>query len=308
MALVFRSDRKTIFDMKRKRFDTGPGQYLPIDIRTKIEPSKIPFSSSSKKVSDIKLKEGNPGPGFYQKDDDLEKFFMNINRNKFKRKVGPIYKSLDIDQVTSLEPLGFMSKIKRFEDKDNDEKPGPGFYNVINEFASKHESKSLLDMSISSNKKVLFHPNKLVSIPAKHQSFGYQLKDDGKIELAEDPLKNFRHKGEVDDSVGPGEYDLTLLWKKKNKGTEWSKYRSMKNFNFNPKKSEEELLNSSKQQISPSENMKKNENFEKSKKDKDRFFNLLRGRVDKRHKLVEEKNKSFTTNDFDKLHKIMVIL
>ena len=86
MALVFRSDRKTIFDIKKKRFDTGPGQYLPLDIRSKIELNKVPFSSSSKKESDKERKEGNPGPGFYQKDDDMENFFNSLDRNKVKKK------------------------------------------------------------------------------------------------------------------------------------------------------------------------------------------------------------------------------
>jgi len=304
MALVIRSDKKSIFDIKKKRFDTGPGQYLPIDIRGKIEPNKVGFISSSKKESDVKLKEGNPGPGFYQKDEELETFLQNMNKNKPKRRLGPIYKSLDIDQVTSLEPLGFLSKIKRFEGNNSEDVPGPGYYKKSNEFDVKSFSKTPLDSSLK-NKKILYQPNKLVSIPAKHQSYGYQLNGNGKIELAEDPLKNFRHKGEVNDSVGPGEYDIPLPWKKKNKGTEWSKYRTQKNYEFNPKKSQEDLLNISKHQPEPILDVKY-EKYEQNKKQKQQFLKDLRSRVEKRHKLVEEKNKSFTANDFDKLRKMMV--
>lgn len=307
MALVFRSDRKTIFDIKKKRFDTGPGQYLPLDIRSKIEPNKVPFSSSSKKESDKERKEGNPGPGFYQKDDDMENFFNSLDRNKVKKKVGPIYKSLDIDQITSLEPLGFMSKLKRFEEKNADEIPGPGCYN-INEFKFKNFSRSPIEVNTKIEKKILYQPNKLVSIPAKHQSFGYQLKEEGRVEIAEDPLKNFRHKGEGVDSVGPGEYDIFLQWKNKNKGTEWSKYKSQKCYNYNPKKSNEDLLNSNKKHINTTDLLRKSENYEKNKNDKERFFKQLRGRIEKRHQLVDEKNKSLTTSDFDKLKKIMVII
>jgi hypothetical protein len=304
MALVFRSDKKSIFDIKKKRFDTGPGQYLPIDVRGKIEPNKVGFISSSKKESDIKLKEGNPGPGFYQKDEELENFLQNLNSNKPKRRLGPIYKSLDIDQVTSLEPLGFLSKIKRFDGKTSDEVPGPGYYKKPSDLDVRSFSKTPLDNSLK-NKKILYQPNKLVSIPAKHQSFGYQLKGDGKIELAEDPLKNFRHKGEVSDSVGPGEYDIPINWKNKNKGTEWSKYRTQKNYEFNPKKSQEDLLNTSKPILEPIFD-NKNEIYEKNKKEKQKILKDLRHRMERRHKLVEDKNKSYTANDFDKLRKMMV--
>jgi hypothetical protein len=302
--LVFRSDRKSIFDIKRKRYDTGPGQYLPIDIRTKIEPTKIPFSSSVKKESDLMAKQGTPGPGFYSKDEDLEKFFVNLNRQKYKKRLGPIYKSLDIDQVTTLEPLGFLSKLRRFDKRVQEELPGPGHYASNKDIDAKKESKS--PMNSTKTKKILYQPNKLVSIPAKHQSFGYQIKEGGVIEIAEDPLKNFRHKGLSTDSAGPGEYDLNLPWTKKNKGTEWSKYKSQKN-DFPKKKSQEDLLNTSKIQITPNVNHK-HEIYERNKKEKEKFFKELRGRVDKRHKLVEEKNKSFTTNDFDKLRNIMVII
>ena len=70
--------------------------------------------------------------------------------------------------------------------------------------------------------------NKVVSIPSKNQVFGYEVMNDGRIFMNEDPEKFRKFEGEKSSMVGPGNYDLDKpeAWQKK--GPEWSKLKTGK--------------------------------------------------------------------------------
>ncbi len=243
MAFVYRSDLKSSFEPSKDAV-LGPGQYLPIYDKKRINKNKIPFLSSSPRKTDKPI-EDVPGPGSYcsnvlnQKIASQKEISSNLNSTA-------IYKALeannflgDIDPVHvwvngQFERLGFMSKIKRFKENNLDDIPGPGAYikysplsegikklNRIRKKEINHPTKrSLFDN---------LNPYKIETIPAKNHTFGFELDLNGSLIRNSDPESSIKLKGVKHNSVGPGEYNTLRPHEWHKKGTTlWSKSKIQK--------------------------------------------------------------------------------
>lgn len=241
MAFVYRSDIKSPFEHLNDNV-LGPGQYLPIYNKKRINKNKVPFLSSSPRKTDKKIQDV-PGPGSYctniinEKKTSQKELSSNLNSTT-------IYKALEgsnfmgeIDPVHvwvngQFERLGFMSKIKRF--KENcDDIPGPGAY-IQNSPLSDGIKKlnRIRKKEINLSKKPLFenlNPNKIETIPAKNHTFGYELDLKGSLIRNSDPESSIKLKGINNNSVGPGDYNTLRPQEWHRKGTSlWSKSKLQK--------------------------------------------------------------------------------
>ena len=80
MAMVFKSEKKSLEKIEKSIYSPGPGEYLPLTIYKDININKEPFLSSIKKT--FHKKENNPGPGSYYQDDTMIKCIKNIQNEK----------------------------------------------------------------------------------------------------------------------------------------------------------------------------------------------------------------------------------
>ncbi len=227
MAFVYKSDR-ILGKENSLHTDIGPGQYLPQTSIRNLKPIKHPFCSSTFRETKVK-KEDVPGPGSYDYDDKYEKFASLLldrgNKSPSFLKSMELAASENIDPFTIIinkenqKDVGFLSKEKRFKEPASliNENPGPGKY-------QKHEPLLLIKNSIKDKKKKLpkvekgkltllrydrspGSPNCIATIPSKFLSYGYDINDNGELVMKEDPEKDLKHKGELNDTVGPGSYD-----------------------------------------------------------------------------------------------------
>jgi hypothetical protein len=249
MAFVNRSERTIILTHKEEQ-EVGPGQYLPQGSPLKNQnPSKAPFNTNTYRNIELK-KEDVPGPGSYQYDDKYEKMATRIWIDKQRQKQEPFYKALEYNIANnngaytllasnSQKHVGFMSKEGRFKEKKPDaEVPGPGFYEKDNKYIpvniSMDKSNQMSTNNISliagagiknspsqHQKQITGSPHRILSIPSKGKSFGYEIGKSGVLQMNEDPDKQLKHLGDKGESVGPGSYNIGKSWARNS--LDWSK-------------------------------------------------------------------------------------
>lgn len=259
MAFVFRSELKSVFEVKGDP-DLGPGYYHKEDPKSKRKsPNKIPFLASSPRTKTKKFQEV-PGPGAYYNDEQFDKIFKNtynnnqpcggnlkiLNDEKNQNvNIDVIYRALENENIINdadpihlfvdeqFEKLGFLSKNKRFKEMQSLEVPGPGAY-------LRAKSKSAKNMNKKNDKEKLkkihlaqMNKQKVETIPAKNHVFGYEFDQEGNLKPNADPLKDRKHLGIKGSSVGPGDYELVKEKDWIKKGTlAWGRAPSQTQNNF----------------------------------------------------------------------------
>ncbi len=265
MAFVFRSELKSCFENKTNP-QIGPGYYhQEVNQLNNKSPNKIPFLNSSPKILPKKFSE-IPGPGAYYNDEQFRKIsknknnfnpIINLNFSKEQKKIfnnnlnsnninsEVIYRALENENIINdsdpihlfiddhFEKLGFLSKDKRFKDFKNVDIPGPGAY-------AREKSKSARILTNKNDKEKLkklflasLNKQKIESIPAKNNAFGYDYDEYGNLVKNEDPLRDKKFNGNKIDSVGPGNYEIVKDKDWVKKGTlAWSKNPSHTQNNF----------------------------------------------------------------------------
>lgn len=243
MAFVFKDDKKLGKEIPFS--ELGPGQYLPQDLPRNLKPAKVPFNSITFRETSLKKNNNSPGPGSYEYDEKYDNFAKLINKTK---KSLTNFATFEVNGLDDLDPFqivinretqkdpAFLTKEKRFKEviKSNDN-PGPGFY-------SSHDPNFIVKNSIRNNKDKAKNkfmekskltlmrydnssgsPSRIISIPSKNISYGYDVLPNGEAFLKDDPEKNYKYKGELGDTVGPGSYE-TLPAKRWNKNmVTWEK-------------------------------------------------------------------------------------
>ena len=208
MAMVFKSEKKSLEKIEKNMDNPGPGEYLPITIYKKININKEPFLRSIKDFSH--KKENNPGPGSYYQDETMIKYIKNIQNEK----IADNNNKKHFLHNKNSEKLGFNTKTKRFEEKISEiqkNEPGPGYYfPKINKFY-KDKIKKIKENEFNSKQKqfpLYMNGNIAPSIPTKNQRFGFDISEDGKIIPIKDPNLYKTFSGEKGDSVGPDAYEI----------------------------------------------------------------------------------------------------
>lgn len=244
MAFVSRSERKIELNQGEIN-QLGPGQYMSQEFVTAIEPAKVPFNTYTYRTTEI-LKKDVPGPGSYHYDDRYEKIAKMLNHNRGRETVEPLYKYLEnnfnkmgpysILLDTDGKKAAFGSKEKRFKiGKTVTDVPGPGFYtkNINLNGSPKPRSKSTekekenyYKAQKASIVKQTGSPRRVVTIPAKMQSFGYEMNEKGELVMNQDPDKNIRYQGVKHDTVGPGSYNVVKSKDWVKNSIDWSKYKN----------------------------------------------------------------------------------
>ena len=317
MAFVFRTNRPD--NMNHTFNDVGPGQYIsqkPFLTTTKQNPQ--PFMSNTGRIS-LGSKEKTPGPGTYNIDTNLEYMNKLLNTSQEKIKKEPFYRSLDYEnnytepfnfvlKEDKNDQLGFMVKDKRFKYSKKDiDNPGPGSYITDSQFSQFKPNKTHkvtglgIHPNMTSQKDLMNHsayvqsPKAVVSIPAKTQCFGYEIKQENSTIMNEDPEKIKKYTGVKDDIVGPGQYDLLTgkEWLGPNKGTSWSKSKTTKtDFTALKQNKTDDLVNSINER-----NFKKNEEIkERRMKNKEKMFKQLKIKNEMRKQNtmnIKQKNNNF---------------
>lgn len=337
MAFVYKSDKNVSKDLNNSGI--GPGQYLSQGPERTIKPAKAPFNSVTFRETKIKKDENSPGPGSYEYDDKYENF-SNMIKNKTQKPLSNI-RSLELNGSENLDPFtiiinretkkdpAFLTKERRFKEviKPNDN-PGPGFYqNHDHMFLVKNSMKERKQTKIPEKSKFVLmryentsgSPNRIVTIPSKNLSYGYDILPNGEVFMKPDPEKSFKFKGEFGDTVGPGSYDTLptkqwnknmVSWDKLSKTSIEMKENSLlkssidknKNLNndsfFDLNKSNTKKNNSKEKNIQQDNFIStKNELVvakEKQKEIKDKIFKQIK---DKRQKLLDMKNNKIGTED-----------
>jgi len=238
MAFIDRSEKITIISLKKEENDLGPGQYLsPEDPIQKIKPNKAPFLANSKKIVTLR-KSVSPGPGSYFIDHEMKRIrtanIFKSEKDKQKFETIKALQTLNSEEIPNLsvmlnldngeENLGFNVKDARFKKDPNSYVPGPGYY-IKSKDKSYTQTKKYTNLNIKRDTSVRKESDKtrVISIPSKYQSYGYELKEDGNIEMKNDPESFKRFKGDKYDSVGPGNYDIAKSTSWMKNGVEWSK-------------------------------------------------------------------------------------
>ena len=147
-----------------------------------------PFNSNSKKDSSFIIDNSNPGPGEYYKTNFFEVHKKNIKKSD-----------------------SFISREKRFNYYSVNV-PGPGTYfqNKLVIDKKNFLKKDYLKYSLNNNYHLSNSVNSSVStIPSK-------------LKHTEDPEKNIKYTGELDDNVGPAKYN-PIITKNKNPIVKWEK-------------------------------------------------------------------------------------
>ena len=144
MAFVFETERSPLYIQKERSSENlGPGQYLPITEFKFQNPLLVPFGVSTNRQFPQKPNP-TPGPGSYYHDinkekkdkimkDSLKTFItkeeeIKLNKlYKYEPDKGRHERALKRYRQ-NFELLGFSSKVKRFDDKNRVNTPGPGAY------------------------------------------------------------------------------------------------------------------------------------------------------------------------------------
>ena len=165
---------------------------------------KAPFGVLSKKCDLPNLKSLNsPGPGAY----DINTQFIKKHFNKNNT-------SPDIaENIDENKKRQFITQENRFNKNQYEtDVPGPGKYFKDNKkkYYNTHQnnlSKQVFLYNQEINNYEPFSTSRILSIPPKGNSFGYEIYKDGEIKLIEDPNKDIKFSGNKNNSVGPGQYD-----------------------------------------------------------------------------------------------------
>lgn len=200
MAFVSRSERSLNIN---ETLSVGPGAYLAHK-EYQPNPSYAPFASTSqretfKPTSNYTV----PGPGTYTQELPIP----------------------DLDHWGQPKlSLPFASQISRFPQKPENSLPGPCSYNLEDPWKKLKLNKKQED---SGNFARIPLVRSIPSIPATHQSHGYEQDENGDL-IMQKPNEIW-HKGTKEDSVGPGHYRVQPPCK--TLGTNWHKSKSERNFN-----------------------------------------------------------------------------
>lgn len=243
MAFVVRSDKQ--IKVNNQYNDLGPGHYFNEEDKTANFSNKHPpFLTGAAKEVHSKKKEILPGPGSYYHDELKEKIEKQLQKANITENPQTLYRALDYDQFiqndmdlaktlskSERNQVVFMSKDKRFKDfNSNFEIPGPGYYikNNDKKIKEKYTHQNKNNKLSNTSKYNVNNSNRVVSIPNKDQGYGYEIDEDGKINLNENPEKDLIYKGTKNEAVGPGSYNIigSENWHKK--GTVWSKSKAKK--------------------------------------------------------------------------------
>lgn len=288
MAFVFRSDLKSVFDIKADP-DLGPGYYHKEEIQNKKNsPNKIPFLSSTDRIKNQK-KDEMPGPGAYYNDEQFARIHKNtINNNLIPGgnikianddrnpnvDVDVIYRALENENIVNdadpihlfideqFEKLGFLSKNKRFKEIKNLEVPGPGTYLRSKSRSAKNINKKNIKEKLKKIHLATLNKQKIESIPAKNHTYGYDIDENGNLRPNEDPLKDKKLMGVTGSSAGPGNYELIKEqdWIKKG-GLAWDRGKSQTQNNFFKRNIKKKLNGKNNLNVSASEEMRSNKIF-----------------------------------------------
>jgi len=171
MAFVFRAEKRDLSISKEK--SPGPGNYITHQ-PYQFEQNRVPFASTEKQQLKPKADE-NPGPGAY----NIAKGFLAPERspNVFFVPVNPEGEN-DPMKATNV----FKSKAKRFENKADNEVPGPGAYSQKTNFGKKNRNPALTmkNQRLEQVQELLrLGKNGVPSIPSNVHSYGYT-ENDGK--------------------------------------------------------------------------------------------------------------------------------
>lgn len=244
MAFVYKEERKTL---SLSNNELGPGEYLPQTVSKKIKINQnAPFETQEQRLkSSLNL---NPGPGTY---------YYNESEIKLKKKVAQsaiahmnqdeliaqeeLKAPYDINEPNKTkyilrpdkEKLGFEVKDKRFKNEINDI-PGPGKY-----YNPKQRPISAMNIEVRNKlKKSHFSKEndpKPPSIPFKDNN-GFDIGPNGELIKIRDPEEFKQFKGEGNDKVGPGSYQLDNPEKWHKAGPSWSKMSSSRMASAEPNK------------------------------------------------------------------------
>jgi hypothetical protein len=105
----------------------------------------------------------------------------------------------------------FKSNTVRFKDESLAMAPGPMSYTIpstIKAEKPKKYRKTHLDVDVAA-----LNPSAIPSIPARHQSYGYEAGSEGKLVLQDPVVPGYT--GLKNDRVGPGDYDPKIVTTKK---------------------------------------------------------------------------------------------
>lgn len=201
MAFVTRAER-ALFDQPDSSL--GPGSYLaPTNYAQ--NPSFAPFSSTSEKTLFKKPETITPGPGTYSNPISLPSQTDQWGYKKFSS--------------------SFASQNSRFPLNQPISSPGPGSYTLNSSLQMKKKVKKQFSTQ-SQWSRIPSAP----SIPANHQTFGYDETTTGELILQKNPETVY--SGTKIDSVGPGHYS-TCTEKNKLKGPSWHKSGTKRKVNLN---------------------------------------------------------------------------
>ena len=199
MAIVFEQERDLDLNQGKEINELGPGQYLPQTIPKKIIENTVPFLSSEKKTK--KKDEITPGPGDYFHDISKEKFekikensIIEIYENKnffdIQNKILSENDPLIINHLHSIlklnknfEKYGFLTKEKRWKEKEQNNILGPGSFFDEKNIKSKKEIENIIKKTknkIFKNKKFNNQIDKVESIPGKN-NYGYNIGKNGEL-------------------------------------------------------------------------------------------------------------------------------
>ena len=334
MSYVYRSKKEiNISDIKLNNEYIREHQKKTVIIKD-FEKQSSQFKSNTKRI--FEEKNNNPGPDSYEKHIMFYDILNNYYKNKKKPlniydkvKMGIIPEEM-LNFVKKNQGVAFNTRGGRFnyknEELEKEKKlPGPASYspntstsyrrnhsnektddnkgNIINT-SMKHnissvESKSYND-KINSNrfikKNKSFNPElRTESIPSKGNcGYDYDINGNKKMVTLENEVNYL--SGEKNNSVGPGDYDLELNWKKN--FINWAKTQDDKDEKYNvikARKNSPLLTQLEKEFLMNSQNNKPKD--EAKNNQKKRIFNSLNNRYDKIKLLNKEKTMNELFNE-----------
>ena len=180
----------------------GPGAYInPVHYSS--TPSFAPFTSTSERnINKIFCNNSTPGPGTYSS--------INIKN---------INSSLDHWGNPKFS-APFANQKERFNYSKHSLSPGPGSYAIADKWKIQKKTPSI--QTPLNYSRILSAP----SIPANHQTFGYDETQNGELVLQKNPSKVYSGYGI--DKIGPGHYNINE--NKKAKGPSWHKNKAKRKF------------------------------------------------------------------------------
>lgn len=143
-----------------------------------------------------------PPPGSYQVAEQLDKVSSSLLcSDRF-------YTELNLSRLPSQQAGAvsvFKSSSKRFdENKNSAQEPGPGDYQLQSSLTKPRSSRPRQHVN-KSLELIQSRPLSPPSIPARNQSYGYELQPGGQLSLQKPLIPGF--SGKEGDAVGPGDYD-----------------------------------------------------------------------------------------------------